>query len=478
MITSAHAQWTVPEQIVYGHLLYGPRAVSVGDTIHVDAWGTYSFYYLRSNDNGETWSQPICPVDSFYRTRTSDITFSNSILYSAFYGRETVNDPLKCYLIKSSDGGRNWSEPIEVFHLAWKYPRLAAKGDTLFYSICLPQLILMRSYDAGENWEGYYIIEADSGMFIDHAPYLLYHNGRLHAIYQCGLVFDSVGIEIYYRYSDDQGQNWSDRIPLSTPEPIPYHKHSQFQSATIDSAGNILVLWFDYKYGSACGVTGDILGRISRDNGNTWLPETRITYTQTGRKSTSVILNDTLYAIWEDDYPFGCFYPKLMYSKSSNWGDSWSIPEVIDDLSNPTENEPFLLTTGEGSTLKFHCIFRGNTFPGYDLFYTSSDNFTEVAKGDLPEIPNCIRIRAYPNPFNSQTIITLSDVEGGGNNIKIYDINGRLVRILDLNGVKGGDKSAIWDATDALGNRVSSGIYFARARGSGSKATIKLLYLK
>jgi hypothetical protein len=36
----------------------------------------------------------------------------------------------------------------------------------------------------------------------------------------------------------------------------------------------------------------------------------------------------------------------------------------------------------------------------------------------------------------------------------------------------------MWDARDALGNKVSSGVYFARARGANYNKAIKLLYLK
>ncbi|UCC79424.1 MAG: T9SS type A sorting domain-containing protein [Candidatus Zixiibacteriota bacterium] len=478
LAVNTNAQWTEPIPITSDPSLMIPRAVAIDDTIHVVATTVATIYYLRSNNNGISWTDPINPPDTFYSSWGNDIFFADGTLCIAFYGRVHSGDPPKCYFMKSSDGGRNWNDPVEVFHLAWKYPRLAAKGDTLFYSICLPQIILMRSYNSGINWDGPFIIEADSGMYIDSPPNLFYNDGRLHAIYQCGLVYDSVGIEVYYRLSDDHGQTWSERIPLSTPEPVPYHQHSQSPSATIDSSGNILALWFDYKYGSACGYTGDILGRISTDNGESWLPETRITHTQTGSYSTCLINDNVLYSIWMDDFPRGCDLPKLMYAISDNWGNSWTIPEVIDDLPIPTEYEPFLLTTGDSLSLKYHCIFRGNTFPGHDLFYTNSDTFTDIVFTESQKIPDDFGIRVYPNPFNSQTVIAFNGTEGGENYIEIYDINGRLVKTLDLNGTEGGDKRAIWDATDALGNRVSSGIYFARATGGGNNMTIKLVYLK
>jgi hypothetical protein len=93
-------------------------------------------------------------------------------------------------------------------------------------------------------------------------------------------------------------------------------------------------------------------------------------------------------------------------------------------------------------------------------------------------IPETITLRAYPNPLNSQTVLALSGMEGGEGIIEIYDINGRLVKTLDLNGAKGGDKKAIWDATDTLGNKVSSGIYFARVKTPQSHNTVKLILLK
>jgi flagellar hook assembly protein FlgD len=83
-------------------------------------------------------------------------------------------------------------------------------------------------------------------------------------------------------------------------------------------------------------------------------------------------------------------------------------------------------------------------------------------------------LNAYPNPFNSKAIITYKDLKGG--EIEIYNINGQKVRAFKTAEIKEGQIE--WDARDALGNKVSSGIYFARARGGRDNITIKLVYLR
>jgi flagellar hook assembly protein FlgD len=70
-----------------------------------------------------------------------------------------------------------------------------------------------------------------------------------------------------------------------------------------------------------------------------------------------------------------------------------------------------------------------------------------------------------------------------GDAISIYDIQGKLIKTLKTDGGENG--KIIWDASDALGNKVSSGEYFLKAQ-SGSQGTdtsqnysgFKLLYLK
>lgn len=66
-------------------------------------------------------------------------------------------------------------------------------------------------------------------------------------------------------------------------------------------------------------------------------------------------------------------------------------------------------------------------------------------------------LSVYPNPFNPETKITYSVSQPTRISISVFDINGRLVKILFNQQVKEGEHSFPWDASD-----LSSGVYFVK----------------
>lgn len=240
-----------------------------------------------------------------------------------------------------------------------------------------------------------------------------------------------------------------------------------------------MALWFDYKYGSECGFTGDILGRVSRDNGETWLPETRLTYTQTGSSSTCLIVKDTLHAIWMDEDLFGCAYRKLMYSFSYDWGRTWSQAAIMYDSDDLYEHQPFLFRNSQEDGDMLHCIMLGESSnESDDLYYVRRTGLTQVSEHGSEAIPNELSIMAYPNPSNSNVTLTLNGSEGGDKTVGIYNIRGRLVKELRLENTGGNQSKAVWDATDNTGQRVASGIYFARILTPQTMQSFRVVYIR
>ena len=86
---------------------------------------------------------------------------------------------------------------------------------------------------------------------------------------------------------------------------------------------------------------------------------------------------------------------------------------------------------------------------------------------------------ASPNPFAETTSIAYSVPTGGGLvDIVIYDVNGREVCSLVRERMNGGAGIAVWDGFDNAGERVASGVYFARLDIDGLTASGKLIMLK
>jgi len=97
---------------------------------------------------------------------------------------------------------------------------------------------------------------------------------------------------------------------------------------------------------------------------------------------------------------------------------------------------------------------------------------------DTPHFANALRPN-YPNPFNPATTIAFSLRARGHVRIAVYDVAGRLVRVL-LDDVRdAGDYADVrWDGINRDGVPVATGVYFCRLQTNGFAATRKLVLVK
>ena len=89
----------------------------------------------------------------------------------------------------------------------------------------------------------------------------------------------------------------------------------------------------------------------------------------------------------------------------------------------------------------------------------------------------------YPNPFNPETWIPYQLSEPTHVRLTLYDINGRVVRDLDLGHQRAGkyenrSRAAYWDGRNAVGEPVASGLYFYTLTAGDFTATRKMLIMK
>jgi hypothetical protein len=83
---------------------------------------------------------------------------------------------------------------------------------------------------------------------------------------------------------------------------------------------------------------------------------------------------------------------------------------------------------------------------------------------DTPLLPESFALRgAYPNPFNPSTTIAYDLPTAVPVKLHVYDIAGRVVRVLRDGSVElPGSHKVVWNGQDDAGRTVSSGTYFCR----------------
>ncbi|UCF06019.1 MAG: T9SS type A sorting domain-containing protein [bacterium] len=111
-------------------------------------------------------------------------------------------------------------------------------------------------------------------------------------------------------------------------------------------------------------------------------------------------------------------------------------------------------------------------------FILSSRVVTGIERsGPTPSYPFRLH-QNYPNPFNPSTRITYSVGRSGPVSLRIYDIAGRLVRILRRGIHEPGTYTAVWNGLNDEGRMLSSGIYFCRMKSADFSETRKLILLR
>ncbi|MBN1998371.1 T9SS type A sorting domain-containing protein [candidate division KSB1 bacterium] len=87
----------------------------------------------------------------------------------------------------------------------------------------------------------------------------------------------------------------------------------------------------------------------------------------------------------------------------------------------------------------------------------------------------------FPNPFTTHTTIQFYIPENLALypvSVKVYNIQGQLVKILNDGGRKLGFRTSVWNGRDEHGYEMCSGIYYCMVRAGQYSAIQKMLYIK
>jgi hypothetical protein len=187
--------------------------------------------------------------------------------------------------------------------------------------------------------------------------------------------------------------------------------------------------------------------------------------------------------------------PRIYYRKSTNGGVNWNSWNVVTKTSVNLDTFYFQINgSALGTTVQYYFAAQdialptpkmatlpaggsginppgGTTSPSTFFQYVVGTTSVVVTNTDVPK--EFKLFNNYPNPFNPTTDIKYDLPKSGYVSLKIYDINGKLIKEL-VNQIQiAGSYKARFDASG-----FSSGIYFYQFTAGEFKAQNKMLLIK
>ncbi|MBW6514766.1 MAG: hypothetical protein K0B87_08435, partial [Candidatus Syntrophosphaera sp.] len=103
----------------------------------------------------------------------------------------------------------------------------------------------------------------------------------------------------------------------------------------------------------------------------------------------------------------------------------------------------------------------------------------QVANDDPNQPPAAnLLLQNHPNPFNPETRIGFELSARAPARLAIYDLKGRLVKVLAEGEFGLGAHGIVWDGTDSDGKAVSSGVYLYCLESGGRREIRRMALLK
>lgn len=246
--------------------------------------------------------------------------------------------------------------------------------------------------------------------------------------------------------------------PAKAPSATVSYSASFPMSAT-DWNGTLYIPRFDPSLGTLTGIdfllAGSVMGDAKFENLDA---ESRVVTTNLqaritlSRPDLSAIAVTTPAVVNVDSA--GAFDDVVDYGGPSGRTYLGLVASAFSSASSLPPNDGFVAAAGGG----FHTL--GIRNPLYSA--------VEDAVSGRGVAPISLRILAViPNPIEASAVIHFEVRDPGALSITVHDIAGRQISTAAMGSPGPGRHQVRWDARDATGVRLASGVYFVRLRGNG-----------
>lgn len=443
------AQWSVPVNL-------SPNAINAllnesmgscigvsGDTVNV-VWADRlsakkgAIYYTQSADTGLTWSSPIAITDINRNAWNPAIAVDGSIIHVVWREIDTVTGHRSSWYIHSLDGGNTWGTIVVLDTGIADWPGVAVSGNKVYVvndivTSATPyntEIFFLKSLDNGTTWSAHQQLTFADGRSEDEA--ITAQGSYIHMSWNDNR---SGQMQIFYKHSPDYGITWDSDVVLIPP-------FAYGTMVCVDGAN------VDVPCAGAASGHYQIHLVQSADTGTSWAADMNLT-------------NDTAHTYYypymvRDGIDLHMTYIKSgvggQYLHSGDGGTTWDTPYNM-GFSQIT---PFIAYTG----CVLHVIMPDSGHINYIRNPTGNSGAHCVSTAGIsPPSTGEVRVKLYPNPFSSQTIIEISSLEKPENAVlKVFNLVGQEII-----------RSTFGNSNKILLNRgnLESGMYFYKAFQKG-----------
>ena len=209
--------------------------------------------------------------------------------------------------------------------------------------------------------------------------------------------------------------------------------------------------------------------------GTGWGVDTRVTVNTTSQLQPYVDADPmgNVYTVWTDlrngSSNFDIFYDTR---QNGTWVGNTPLVYAATDTTNSVQRFPGIVHDDFGFAYVAWTDERMPATNGKnkDVFYkVGVDVVTAVDVSEKPALGRLLR--NYPNPFNPVTRIQFALDRNAQVSLRVFDVQGRVVRTLLDSYLTAGPRVVNWDGRNDRGRPLPSGTYFLRLQGGGSYLT-------
>ena len=238
-------------------------------------------------------------------------------------------------------------------------------------------------------------------------------------------------------------------------------------SLTSDYQGHVHLVWRDNRDGNNEIYYKEYLPATGWD-----ATDTRLTVNTATQSEPNVDADprSNVYVVWTDQRN-GTSNPDIFYEerKGGLWQPDVPIVSAASDTSNSVQQFPAITHDAEAT---LYVAWTDHRLPASigknrEVYYKVGTGFVTGVETE-PVAPVARLLRNYPNPFNPATKITFRLERDAQATLRVFDVQGRMVRTLVDSYLAAGPRTVEWDGRDDRGRPLASGTYYMRLQGGGT----------